>query len=62
MPLPSPVHNNIGSTNTINNNKPNYLVIDGRLTKEGAEYLKILNVYSKAERRYRFKLELNKLY
>lgn len=57
MPLPSPVYNKI---NTTNNNKPNYLVIDGKLTKEGVDYLKMLNVYSKAERRYRFKLGLNK--
>ncbi len=57
MPLPSPVHNNISNTN---NYKPNYLIIAGKLTKEGADYLKMLNVYSKAERRYRFKLGLNK--
>jgi len=47
MSIPSPIHNNI---------KPNYLVIAGKLTKEGADYLKMLNVYHKADRVYRLKL------
>ena len=47
MPLPSPV---------VNKNAPNFLIIAGKLTKEGADYLKILNVYRKADRRYRLGL------
>jgi hypothetical protein len=38
----------INKTNNINHN---YLVLSNRLTKAGIEYLKILNVYSKALKR-----------
>ena len=39
--LPSPV---------LNNNTRNYLVVDGRLTKEGINYLKLMNVYWKVNK------------
>lgn len=47
MPIPSPVHNKT---------RPNYLVIDGKLTNAGKSFLKMMNVYSKANRAYRLGL------
>ena len=44
MPIPSPVRNKT---------RPNYLVIDGRLTNAGKSFLKILSVYSKVNKAYR---------
>jgi len=44
MPIPFPVHNKT---------KSNYLVIDGRLTNAGRSFLKLMSVYSKADRAYR---------
>jgi hypothetical protein len=42
MSIPSPVLNN--------SIKRNYLVIDGRLTKEGINYLKLMNIYWKVNK------------
>lgn len=32
----------------LNNIKPNYLVIDGHLTRDGYKFLKLMNIYSKS--------------
>lgn len=42
MPIPYPVHNN---------KTPTFLVVSGKVTKTGFDYLKLLNVYSKALKR-----------
>jgi len=45
--IPSPVLNNIDSTNK---HISQYLVIDGHLTRLGYKFLKMMNVYWKSNR------------